>query len=71
MAELKEDFTLKTSEVQELSAELEKTENTLNKASSLLNKLSDERERWKLQVALGALNLKLRCTYCGRYCGIW
>lgn len=54
---LKQAFQHNTSEAELLKSNLSKAEYTLEKAESLLSKLSGEKERWKTQV--GALSQDL------------
>ena len=50
VAKYKEEFSQKTKEAQTLKKNLEKVEGTLSKATSLLDKLKDEKVRWHEQL---------------------
>lgn len=53
VVQLKRDFKLKISEAEALKLDLERAENTLNAATSLLRKLAGEKERWERQASGG------------------
>lgn len=67
----KEQFSQKTQEAQELKEKLEKVEDTLSRATSLLAKLTDEKERWGRQaqeIGTEIAQVPMHCLLSSAYC---
>ncbi len=70
VASLKDKFAKKTGKAQILETSLEKTRISLEKSSTLLSKLDEERERWKGQMDHFGENIKLlpqKCIFASNF----
>jgi dynein heavy chain 2 len=69
--EYKEQFSKKTQEAAQLKEKLENVEDTLERAKGLLEKLSDEKERWKKQaedISAEINNMSYNCLLSSAFC---